>query len=126
MLHPQSKAAIELWAEDPDVTDPTNTDAIRADARREGLARPKVSVAYVHDVLAGGVPCRLYRPAPGSPVLLHAHGGGFVFGELETHDAHCRALANLTGWAVLAVHYRLAPEHPYPAAPDDVDSVLAW
>jgi acetyl esterase len=127
MLHPQAKAAIELWALDPDFTAPdADIDAIRADAREDGRARAKSEVAHVEDVDADGVPCRLYRPASGSPVLLHMHGGGFVFGDLETHDAHCRNLANVTGWAVLAIDYRRAPEHPYPAAPDDVDRVLAW
>jgi acetyl esterase len=127
MLHPQSRAAMEVWAADPDVTSPdADIAAIRADARLDGLARAKPHVDHVEDVDAGGVSCRLYRPAAGAPILMHTHGGGFVFGDLETHDAHCRNLAALTGWAVLAIDYRRAPEHPYPAAPDDVDTVLAW
>jgi acetyl esterase len=57
---------------------------------------------------------------------LHLHGGGWVFGDLETHDGHSRRIANRTGRAVLSVGYRLAPEHPYPAASDDVDAVVGW
>jgi acetyl esterase len=127
MLHPQSQAAMALWADDPDVSAPgADIAAIRAQGRLDGAARSKQAVSHVHDFSADGVPCRLYRPTVGAPVLVHAHGGGFVFGDLETHDAHCRALANLTGWAVLAVDYRRAPEHPYPAAPEDVDTVVGW
>ena len=54
------------------------------------------------------------------------HGGGFAFGDLDTHDAQSRRLANRTGRAVLAVDYRRPPEHPFPAAPDDVDTALRW
>jgi acetyl esterase len=127
MLHPQSQAAMALWAVNPDITDAdADIAAIRAQGQLDGAALAKQPVAHVQDLSADGVACRLYRPSLGAPVLLHTHGGGFVFGDLETHDAHCRALANLTGWAVLAVDYRRAPEHPYPAAPDDVDTVIGW
>ena len=57
---------------------------------------------------------------------MHVHGGGFVFHDVEVHDRPCRRLANRLGMAVLSVDYRLAPEHRFPAAPDDVDTVLAW
>jgi acetyl esterase len=60
------------------------------------------------------------------PVLVYAHGGGWVMGGLDTHDGLCRHLAAGTGWAVLAVDYRLAPEHPFPAPVQDLDRVLAW
>jgi acetyl esterase len=59
-------------------------------------------------------------------VVVFLHGGGFVFGDLDTHDAQARRLANRTGRAVLAVDYRRPPEHPFPAAPDDVDTALGW
>jgi acetyl esterase len=83
-------------------------------------------VDTVTDVDAAGVRCRAYLPAGAKGVLLHLHGGGWVFGDVETYDGHCRRLANRTGRAVLSVDYRRAPEQPYPAAPDDVDSVVAW
>lgn len=129
MLHPQSIAATAQWDQDrADLTAPgLDLDALRAEDREHALTLPKTPVAEVRDLDAGGVPARLYRPTgAAAPVLLHAHGGGFVFGDLETHDSHCRSLAARSGWAVVAIDYRLAPEHPYPAAPDDVDTVLRW
>lgn len=77
---------------------------------------------------AGGIPVRLYTP-PGNgpfPILAYFHGGGFVIGGLETHDGTCRDLCDATGCVVVSVDYRLAPEHPFPAAPDDCYAVTAW
>lgn len=71
-----------------------------------------------------GVSCRVYLPGQPEGVVVHAHGGGFVEGDLETHDAVCRELAVCSGWAVVAVGYRLAPEHPFPAAFDDVEAIV--
>ena len=88
---------------------------------------PREDVAEVRDVDADGVPCRLYRLAGARPgVALHLHGGGFVLHDVDVHDAATRRLANRAGRAVLSVDYRLAPEHRFPAAPDDVDTVLRW
>ncbi|WP_197422042.1 MULTISPECIES: alpha/beta hydrolase [unclassified Sphingomonas] len=79
---------------------------------------------------AGSIATRLYRPAGADaailPVTLFVHGGGFVLGSLDSHDATCRALCVATGMAIVALDYRLAPEHPFPAALDDVADVLAW
>jgi acetyl esterase len=127
MLHPQAIRAEALWATEPSVLDEGfDIDRVRLHARAEGLEAAKEPVDVVADVDAGGVTCRLYRPAEGTPLLVHLHGGGFAFGDLETHDAHCRRLAQTSGWAVLAVDYRRAPEFPYPAASDDVDTVVDW
>ena len=114
------------WETMPSVSDADfDLAATRAEAHAVGLAEERELVADVNDVDVGGVPCRLYRPQQEvAGVVVHLHGGGFVFGDLETHDAHCRRLANRGGLAVLAVHYRRAPEHPCPAAADDVDAVL--
>ncbi|MGD9960526.1 alpha/beta hydrolase [Nocardioides sp.] len=127
VLHPQARRAIELASGQPRVFDPGfDVTAARAQARQEALAQPREDVAEVRDVDAGGVPCRLYRPAdPGSGLVLHLHGGGFVFNDVEVHDAACRRLANRSGLSVLSVDYRRPPEHRFPAAPDDVDAVLA-
>ena len=57
---------------------------------------------------------------------MHLHGGGFVFHDVDVHDPSARRLANRSGMAVLSVDYRRPPEHRFPAAPDDVDTVLAW
>jgi acetyl esterase len=82
--------------------------------------------------VAGGeglIPARLYTP-PGAatpgPLLVYFHGGGWVIGDLETHDAHCRRLAAFSGVRVLAVDYRLAPENPFPASHDDALAATRW
>lgn len=82
----------------------------------------------VRDLDAGGVPARLFRPTaePDLPVVVHLHGGGWVLGDLDTHDGVCRLLADRSGCAVLALDYRLAPEHPYPAALEDLDTAVDW
>jgi acetyl esterase len=72
---------------------------------------------------------RHYAPAePGGPhpLLIYYHGGGFTYGDLDTHDNVCRILCRHSGAHVLAVDYRLAPEHPFPAAVDDARAALAW
>jgi acetyl esterase len=77
----------------------------------------------------GAIPARLYRPpqaaTPGG-LLVYFHGGGWVIGDLETHDAHCRRLAAFSGVRVLAIDYRLAPEHPFPAGHDDALAATRW
>lgn len=81
----------------------------------------------VQDLSTGTIKLRLYRPAEGIlPVILFLHGGGWVVGDLDTHDPLCRFLAQGTGCAVLAVDYRLAPEHPFPAAFEDSRDALVW
>lgn len=75
----------------------------------------------------GGIGLRVYRPAPGRlPVVLFVHGGWFFLGDLETHDTLCRQLAEAAACVVVAVHYRRAPEHSCPAAPDDVLETAQW
>lgn len=95
-----------------------NGPGARADAR-----------LLVEEHLLGGVGCRVYRPAaePASPGpgILFFHGGGWVIGDLDSHDRLCRFLASATGSTVIAVDYRLAPEHPFPAAHDDAIDVAA-
>jgi acetyl esterase len=132
-LHPQARAAMTQWAQGPRVTDPDHDiDEQRRLAREMAAAEPREDVDYVTDVDADGVPCRLYVPAPdgGVPtargVIVFLHGGGFVFGDIDTHDAQSRRMANRTGLAVLSVDYRRPPEHRFPAAPDDVDTAVAW
>ncbi|MFV8052579.1 alpha/beta hydrolase [Mycobacterium sp. 48b] len=78
----------------------------------------------------GDVPVRIYWPETSSdvpsPVVLFAHGGGFVFCDLDTHDDLCRSLSNRVGAVVVSVGYRLAPESRWPAAADDVYTALRW
>lgn len=75
----------------------------------------------------GGLGLRIYRPAPGRlPVVLYLHGGWFYFGDLESHDILCRQLAAAAGCVVVALHYRRAPEHPFPEPPDDCLETARW
>jgi acetyl esterase len=77
---------------------------------------------------AGGIPVRIYVPTGTAPlpVLVYFHGGGWVIGDLETHDGVCRALANAAACVVVSVHYRRAPEHKFPAAADDCYAAAEW
>ncbi len=76
---------------------------------------------------AGAMPIRIYRDTPGTrPALVYVHGGGYVVGDLDTHDPPLRELAHQSGCVVVAVQYRLAPEHPFPAALDDAMAALGW
>src|SRR4051794_12295477 len=87
--------------------------------------RPRLPLATEDVVLAGPagpLPARLYVPAEAparGPLLVYYHGGGWAEGSVATHDPSCRLLAHLAGVRVLSVDYRLAPEHPFPAAADD-------
>ncbi|MFC5827666.1 alpha/beta hydrolase [Nonomuraea insulae] len=77
----------------------------------------------------GAVPVRIYRPdatTPSLPVVAFAHAGGWVLGDLETHDEVCRHLSHALPAVVVAVDYRRAPEHPYPAAIDDYWAAVCW
>jgi acetyl esterase len=101
-------------------------------ASAEVLDHPRVPLARVQTLsVPGGAgqpcPARLYAPSlERLPVVLYLHGGGFVVGGLETHDSLCRQLAQRSGCAVLALDYRLAPEHPFPAAVDDTWAALQY
>jgi acetyl esterase len=96
-------------------------------AAAEILEPPRAPLPRVEDLQVVGRPARLYAAGTGVlPLLLYLHGGGFVIGGLETHDSLCRQLARRSGGAVLALDYRLAPEHPFPAAVDDSWAALEW
>jgi acetyl esterase len=88
----------------------------------------KVPVGGVRELTVEQMPARLYTSAEPGPrtLLLYLHGGGFVVGDLDTHDAPCRVLCRHAGVDVLSVEYRKAPEHPFPAYVDDARAAYAW
>ena len=128
VLYPEARAAVDAAAGDTPVwTDGYDVVAARAANRAAALQEPPEDVAEVADLDADGVRVRLFRPAEAEPgLLVHLHGGGFVFHDVDVHDRPCRRLANRLGRAVLSVDYRLAPEHPFPAGPDDCEAAALW
>ena len=111
--------------------DPPLEDDTPAAARARRQARLRPPTEPIHDrrdLDAGGVPARLYRPNDddGLGLLVYFHGGGWVLGSVDGHDNLCRILANRAGAAVLSVDYRLAPEHPFPAALEDAVAATRW
>src|SRR5690349_14808988 len=103
--------------------------AMRAgvDARARARA-PGPELPTVRDVLAGSRPARVYRPVTEAigPLLIWLHGGGWTIGSIESFDRVCRRLAVASGISVLLLDYRLAPEHPWPAAVDDAVEAAVW
>lgn len=92
-----------------------------------------VAMAETSDILipgpAGEMRARIYRAAPRGealPGMLYFHGGGWVYGDLDTHDAVCRGIANQARCVVVSVDYRLAPEHKFPAAVEDSIAATRW
>lgn len=137
-LDPQAKALLDALAantEAPKIVDlpPAGARelyrAMAAELDLSGLPIGKIEDRAIAGP-AGDIPVRLYTPvAAGSgalPALVYYHGGGWVIGDLDTHDALCRSFANESGCRVIAVDYRLAPEHAFPAAVEDALAVVAW
>jgi len=134
-VHPQVQTLLDAMAQ---MGGPALSDLSPEDARAmyRGLATMEHAeeVHRVDDRLVpspdGDIPVRVYTPQPAvgeaHGVLLWFHGGGWVIGDLDTADATCRLLANRAGCVVVSVDYRLAPEHPAPAALDDCLAALAW
>jgi acetyl esterase len=138
MLHPQVAALLERAAKSPL---PAYYDVAPAVARRlyrdaRGALTPDPpAVESVRLLLAPGpagpVPVRAYRPKGAGkdevlPALVYCHGGGWVIGDLDTHDVVCRTLANGARCAVFSVEYRKAPEAPFPAAVEDCFSAFTF
>ena len=136
-LDPVLKSFLDQMASapGPKMWDMSPTDARQAFVALLQLAGPKdVPIGKTENVSVpgpkGAIPVRLYSPvAAGSealPVLIYYHGGGFVIGDLDTHDGLCRLFANEAGCRVVAVHYGLAPERKFPSAVDDAFAALTW
>ena len=107
-------------------------DLYRALLQYAAAQAPEVAVAAVEDVEVDGaegpLPARVYRPERRGPVptLVFFHGGGFVIGDVAAYDHQCRTLCAEVGAVVLSVDYRLAPEHPFPAAIEDALAAVRW
>lgn len=136
-LDPQAKAMLDMMASAG--VPAFNTLPPEVARQVMGMMRPAdaavVEVGKVENRAipgpGGDIPVRIYWPlgkatAQGLPVLMYYHGGGWVLGDLESHDGACRELANGAGCIVIAVDYRLAPEHKFPAAVDDSWAALEW
>ncbi len=138
MLDAQAKALLKLIDERglPAVHESTPVDARTAYRERRFFTQPaEPAVGESRDLTVAGprgpIPCRAYRPAGAAadavlPGLVYFHGGGFVIGDLDTHDVLCRQLANASGCRVVSVDYRMGPEHKFPAAVDDCVAVTRW
>jgi acetyl esterase len=132
-LDPQAKRYLEHVAVlgFPPVEEQSPEDARRqSEASADALFGPKEEVRSIKDTVVEGVPVRIYTPGSidvgAPPTLIYLHGGGWVVGSVNTHDGICRALANRSHCQVISVDYRLAPEHPFPAAVDDTWTVTRW
>jgi acetyl esterase len=136
MLDPQAQALIDLIAERglplTHTLPPPEARAFYRDRRNFSQPAPR-AMAEVRDLAApgplGDIPLRLYRPAgvaSPAPTLVYYHGGGWVIGDLDTHDVLCRQLADEAGCVVVSVDYRMGPEHRFPAAPDDCLAATRW
>ena len=138
MLHPQALALLRLIEEKglPPTHTLTPAEARRWYVERRSVTQPSApEVAQTQSLQAAGpagpIPLRLVRPTGSTPdqplaVLVYFHGGGWVIGDLDTHDTLCRELANGSGCAVVSVDYRMGPEHRFPAAVDDCIAAASW
>jgi acetyl esterase len=133
-LDPQAQTVLDLMPAMPDFST-LDLALIRAGMAQGPLqAGEPEAVAKVDNRTvpgpAGPIPVRAYTPQAAGraplPGLVFFHGGGFVLCDLDTHDGLCRSLANAAGCVVVSVDYRLAPEHRYPAAPEDCYAATRW
>ena len=134
-LHPEARTLLEMMDAQPapplESLDPVEARASRLEPMKMLGGQPEV-LGRVEDVVIPGpgrdLPVRVYASGHGGlrPGLLYFHGGGFVFGNLDTHDAVCRALAKESGAVVISVDYRLAPEHKFPAGVEDSHAATVW
>ena len=136
-LDPQVAAVLDAAkkANLPELWQLTPNDARAEYVRRTNRLKADVDIYRSEDRdidgPGGRIPIRIYTPRELAsneklPVLVWYHGGGYVIGDLDTHDWACRALANETDCIVVAVDYRLAPEHKFPAAVEDCYAALKW
>jgi len=134
-LDPHAKRILDMMA----LASPETGSRVTVEMRRESfrklmaLSRSEAAVMGLNQTIpgpAGPIPLRIYtpetKPRARLPALVFFHGGGLVAGSLDTHDALCRTLAEGIGAKVVSVDYRLAPEHPFPAAIEDSLAATQW
>jgi acetyl esterase len=130
MLHPQVEASLAVRRQPPaEMTDPYQRLVFARQAMEESNeaeSGPALPLPVVVDLDADGVPARLYARSVNVPLFVYVHGGSWMMGSIETADRVCRRIAVRSGCAVLSVGYRLAPEHVFPAALADVETVLGY
>ncbi len=134
MLDPDIRRLLDTVFSVPSPSGEPDIAQLRAgsEAAAHLLGGAPETVASIRDLRAPGparpIPVRVYRPRSTAvlPLILYAHGGGWVTGSLDSHDKLCRILANSLEAVIVAVDYRLAPEHVYPAALDDVEATWWW
>ncbi|MEN2740782.1 alpha/beta hydrolase [Microbacterium sp. X-17] len=131
-LHPEVEALL-AHAAPPDAGAPLDLQSFRAMAKAMTQALGSgPEMAEVTEITlpgpGGEIPVRLYRPVAGAtlPVTMYFHSGGWMSGDASTADVLCRMLAQGSGSLVASVEYRLAPEHPFPAALEDADAATRW
>ncbi|MFD7339065.1 alpha/beta hydrolase [Streptomyces violascens] len=126
-LDPELEAFISLFPR-ADLTDPVK-ERVNFAALAASVPAPDISNLDVEDIVVPAdpqVPVRIYRPREAQGTLIWLHGGGFVMGDVETEHPWAARIAAASGAVVISVGYRLAPENPFPAAPDDAYAVLTW
>jgi acetyl esterase len=137
-LDPQVQAVIDMVARSGrpayHTLSPKDARQLFLETRPAATPTPP-EIGSVRNVVAetpqGAIPLRVYRPAgvagaAALPAYVYFHGGGWVIGDLETHDVLCRQLTAASGASVISVDYRLAPEHKFPAAADDAWAATHW
>ncbi|MFP6640545.1 MAG: alpha/beta hydrolase, partial [Myxococcota bacterium] len=131
-LDPQAKLVLDAMTAGPPMDLTAGVDQLRAQFAEMSLPSDPTPVASAENRSLPGpngeIPIRIYTPEGSGPhpVLVYFHGGGWVIGDLDTHDGTCRDLARGASALVVSVDYRLAPEHPFPAAPDDCYAATVW
>jgi acetyl esterase len=124
-LHPQTAAFLKVMNAGATPADP-DIAVMRAATRENPHRGVGPELTEVENSTVGDVPVRTYRPVDGLlPALVYFHGGGWSIGDLNSADPMCRRLAAEAGCVVVSVDYRLAPEHPFPAAVEDAYAVTA-
>ena len=131
-VNPKIKFFLEQMNTMPVSFEKITPEVMRSSENSALMAMQKEPVEKVEDrtipLTGRDIPIRIYTPAGNAPfpALVFYHGGGWVLGSIESHDAICRELANLASCVVVSVEYRLAPEHKFPAAVEDAYESLEW